>query len=81
MDPIRANFVIDMRYSMLPNEVNSLWGIGLTPGATTDAHVTFESDRDTSVARRAIFWAMLKGQTCIPQASRRDSQKNCALEL
>jgi inner membrane protein len=82
MDPIRPNFVIDMRYSMIPNEVNSLWGIGLTPGAATTAHVTFESDRDASPERLASFWAMLRGDTCIPAASGRDStQPICAIRL
>lgn len=80
MDPLRENFVIDMRYSILPNEVNSLWGIGLDPNAETSAHVTFESDRDASPERMAIFWAMLKGDTCIPQETSRDSaEPNCAL--
>lgn len=82
MDPWRENFVIDMRYSILPNEVNSLWGIGLDPSASSDAHVTFESDRDTSPDRMAIFWAMLRGEACIPQASSRDSsEQNCAVTL
>ncbi len=82
MDPVRQNFVIDMRYSILPNEVNSLWGIGLDPNADKAAHVTFESDRDASPSRMAIFWDMIKGETCIQQdASRDSSQQTCAITL
>lgn len=82
MDPNRSNFVIDMRYSILPNEVNSLWGIGLSPDADTLAHVTFESDRDASPERMAIFWAMLRGDACIPPSTQRDSANpRCAVQL
>ena len=84
MDPVRENFVIDMRYSMLPNEANSLWGIGLREDAGLEEHVTFESDRDATPERREIFLAMLLGDTCIPQSTGRDSEtesENCAIEL
>ncbi len=82
LDPYRKSFIIDMRYSILPNEVNSLWGIGLSQSAGPSDHVTFESDRDASESRMKIFWAMLRGDTCIPTRSGRDSQQQvCALSL
>jgi inner membrane protein len=84
IDPERANLVIDLRYSMLPNEVNSLWGIGLRIDATPSDHVTFEADRDATPERREIFLAMLMGDSCIPQSTGRDSSEssqNCAIEL
>jgi inner membrane protein len=64
LDPERDNFVIDVRYSILPNEIKPLWGIGLDPEAAPGAHVTFESERDTSPQRLSLFWDMLKGETC-----------------
>lgn len=82
MDPYRENFVIDMRYSILPNEVNSLWGIGLSPDAEDNAHVTFESERDTSPERMSAFWAMLRGDACIPLQPGQDSEDQvCARTL
>ena len=79
MDPDKENFVIDMRYSMLPNEIKSLWGIRLSKNAQTTDHVTFESDRDASPERMAKFWAMLRGEvsddTCIPASPNRNSNE------
>jgi inner membrane protein len=58
VDPEQKDFVIDVRYSMVPNEVKPLWGIRLNP-ASSDRHVSFEMSRDTSDAARAKFWRML----------------------
>jgi len=73
LDPDRENFVIDMRYSVLPNEIKPLWGIGLSRSAKDSDHVTFDTFRDASPARLSRLWAMLMGETCIPGASKRDS--------
>lgn len=44
-DPITPNRVLDMRYSMLPNEVTALWSIDLTPEGGKDARVRFRVHR------------------------------------
>jgi len=51
--------VVDVRYSMLPNEVRGMWGIGLTREATPEAHVEFYADRTLEPERRDRFIQML----------------------
>jgi inner membrane protein len=54
--------IVDMRYSLVPNEIDALWGIRLERGVSADQHVQYEtSHRDTqsSVDR---LWTMIKGE-------------------
>lgn len=44
-DPSDSNRIIDVRYSMVPNEIAALWSIGLDPAAPTDSHVDFSTHR------------------------------------
>ena len=53
--------IIDMRYSMLPNEIKSMWGIQFDPEAESSKHVQFLSTRDVSEKRISIFKQMLSG--------------------
>ena len=53
------NYIIDVRYSLLPNEAQPLWGIRLNPQAEPDAHVVFETDRNADSQRMQRFWSML----------------------
>ena len=46
-DPIHENRVIDIRYSMIPNEVMPLWSIELRPDAGPDDHVSYQVHRET----------------------------------
>lgn len=55
----RSNFVIDMRYSMVPNEVDGLWGIQLSPHFNADEHVEFLWDRDVTEEKKEALKAML----------------------
>ena len=64
LDPVVPNRVIDMRYSLVPNEVDPLWGIDLDPEATSDRHVRFVTDRATGPAQRDALWGLLTGATC-----------------
>ena len=55
-----ANMIVDMRYSMLPNEVSALWGIRLDPSASKGEHVEYiemTDDRDPAVF--AKLWNMI----------------------
>ena len=61
LDPQRRNFVIDIRYSLVPNDVEALWGIQLDPSATADAHVRFIWDRDLTDDQKRRFMNMLRG--------------------
>lgn len=59
-DPLR---VVDMRYSLVPNEGTGMWSIGFTPGADSDAHVNIRPERDLSAGKRRIFRALLRGRS------------------
>ncbi len=60
-DPRHANRVIDIRYSMIPNEVAPLWSIELDPRRPRDVHVDYLVHRDTGNGRPARIWSMLSG--------------------
>ncbi|MDZ7684689.1 MAG: metal-dependent hydrolase [Gammaproteobacteria bacterium] len=51
MDRDRANHVIDIRYSMVPNSIDPLWGIQLDPNAGPEAHVEYVTHRTGSAER------------------------------
>lgn len=50
--------VIDVRYSMLPDRIDPLWGIELDPGAP-ESHVRFVTDRQVALAERQRLVQML----------------------
>lgn len=45
IDPENENRIIDVRYSLIPNEVTGMWGIVLDPAANKSAHVEWTSNR------------------------------------
>ena len=54
--------VIDMRYSMLPNEIDGLWGIRLDESAASGQHVTYDVKRSVDKTRIDNLIAMLAGK-------------------
>ena len=64
LDPAVPNRVIDMRYSLVPNEIDPLWGIDLDPGAPVDRHVRFVTDRTAGASQRDALMGLLTGATC-----------------
>ena len=58
-DPNRPNFVIDMRCSLVPNEVDAMWGIELDPTANANAHVRFLWARQLTRDKTQKFRSML----------------------
>lgn len=60
-DPLFRNRVIDIRYSMIPNEMAPLWSIELRPEAKPDEHVAYRVHRDTGNNRAALMWSMVAG--------------------
>lgn len=60
-DPLFPNRVIDIRYSMIPNELAPLWSIELHPEARRDEHVRYLVHRDAGDDRPALLWGMLSG--------------------
>ncbi len=62
VDPRDRNLIIDMRYSMIPNEIDALWGIRLDPNASATAHVSYQTNRDPSPERMRKLMSMLYGE-------------------
>ncbi len=58
-DPEHQHRVIDIRYSLIPNRVDALWSIELTPEANDKDHVKYLTSRDTSPEILSIFRGML----------------------
>ena len=59
IDPVKANRIIDVRYSVVPNEIDALWAIDIAPDKTLDAHVEWQSLRRTNNDQTARWWRML----------------------
>ncbi len=60
-DPVYRNRVIDIRYSMIPNEVAPLWSIELRPGAGREEHAAYRVHRDRGDDTAAVMWRMVTG--------------------
>jgi inner membrane protein len=61
LDPRDGSRVIDIRYSMVPNEIDALWGIVLDPRAGPDAPARFVTSRRATPEHRAALWRLLRG--------------------
>ena len=64
IDPQAAGRVIDIRYSVVPNQIAPLWGIELTPGAPPTEHARFVADRRASPEANAAYAELLAGAGC-----------------
>jgi len=62
LDPDNPYRIIDMRYSLVPNEATGMWSIWLDPDAGPDDHVEMKQDRDTGGPKREIFFKMLRNE-------------------
>lgn len=59
--PEEPEIVADLRYALVPNAIDPLWGIRVDP-AHADKHAPFETFRDVTAERRDQFRRMLLGQ-------------------
>jgi inner membrane protein len=59
VDPNNPDRIIDVRYSLLPNEVRGLWSIWISPNAKVDQHAEYKMDREVTAEKRAVFFDML----------------------
>jgi inner membrane protein len=60
-DPHNPDRVIDVRYSMIPNELAPLWSIELRRGARVDEHARYLVHRGGGDDSAARMWRMLFG--------------------
>ncbi len=58
-DPAHQHRIIDVRYSMIPNQVDALWGIELSPLASPQQHVDYKTTRGRPSERLGLFRSML----------------------
>jgi len=58
LDPNKKNKIIDVRYSLVPNEITPLWGIELMP-EQQNKHISYIVTRQLNTQRREKFLDML----------------------
>ena len=58
-DPHHTKRIIDVRYSMMPNEIDALWSIELNPAAAPNDHVAFITDRSGSAEKLPLLIDMI----------------------
>ncbi|PWQ97746.1 metal-dependent hydrolase [Leucothrix pacifica] len=59
-DKHKPDRVIDIRYSLLPQEINPLWGIDLTRDAAADKHIEYFTERGDSREAIGKLWKMIQ---------------------
>ena len=58
-DPIYANRVMDIRYSLLPNEISPLWSIELARDAGRADHALYRTHREAGSDSVSLLWEMM----------------------
>ena len=77
--------IVDMRYSLVPNEIDPMWGIDID-ASQPDSHVAWWSSRELTEIKREAFLGMVLGLGGVPLIGRRflgdashaDGRKGCA---
>lgn len=58
-DPDNPYRIVDVRYSMLPDEIKPLWGINLDPNAPPDQHADYQPSRREGAESLPRLWQMI----------------------
>jgi len=58
-NPARLNRIIDIRYSFVPNDLQALWSIEVSPFAPPDAHAAYQTHRENAQANLSSLWHMI----------------------
>ena len=61
LDPLHPDRIIDIRYSLLPNEIAGLWSIEFSPNGPQSDHVNFRTHRKNAPESLGRLWAMMTG--------------------
>jgi inner membrane protein len=61
LDPRHAGRIIDLRYSFVPNDVDALWSIEVSPEAAPDEHARYLTHRNNARENLGRLWAMIAG--------------------
>lgn len=65
LDPSNPQRIIDVRYSLIPNQVTGMWGITLDKTKPSDSHVEWSTNRPVgreAADRAAELWSMILGE-------------------
>jgi inner membrane protein len=62
LDPRHPDRVMDLRYSLLPNEIRPLWSIELSAAEQDRHHVAYLSHRGNTERALGRLWGMLLGR-------------------
>jgi inner membrane protein len=58
------NLVTDVRYSMLPNQIQPMWGLVIDDQRNTNAHAIWWTGRELDQGQWDLFIEMLRGNEC-----------------
>ena len=58
------NLVTDVRYSMLPNQIEPMWGLVIDEQRDTNAHAIWWTGRELDQGQWDLFIEMLRGNEC-----------------
>jgi inner membrane protein len=58
------NLVTDVRYSMLPNEIEAMWGLVIDDQQDLGEHAIWWTGRDLDQSQWSLFLDMLSGNEC-----------------
>ena len=61
LDKHNPNRVVDIRYSMLPQEIKPLWGIELKRDAGSEEHIAYYTERGDAKSALVRLWQMING--------------------
>ena len=59
IDPDHPNRIMDARYSMLPDEIDGLWMVELSPDKAPDEHVTYVHEHAPDNGKVDRLWSMI----------------------
>jgi inner membrane protein len=62
LSPTHSHRIIDIRYSLLPNDIKGLWGIELSPTASKEEHIDYVVDRARDKKTVSMLWSMILGR-------------------
>ncbi|MEL0199168.1 MAG: metal-dependent hydrolase, partial [Gammaproteobacteria bacterium] len=58
------NLVTDIRYSMIPNQIEPMWGLLIDENMDVSAHAIWWTGRDLDQTQLDLFKDMLSGKKC-----------------
>ena len=60
----RENYIIDIRYSAIPNQISPLWGIVVDEKKAMNEHVIWKTNRKSKKRDLNKIISLIKGKNC-----------------